>query len=102
MKRWIWGIALSAGLVAGTAALAQQQNLSIVTGGTGAATRHVKSDASNWVMARVPLSPRLTWSQKHSRPIPKGDTTPMPVMTTRRRECSMLFSPRRVPSDALL
>jgi hypothetical protein len=56
---------------------------SIVTGGTGAATRHANSDASKSVIARVALQPRLTHSQKRSRPMPKGDTTPMPVMTTR-------------------
>ncbi len=54
-----------------------------VTGGTGAATRHGSSDASNPSMARVPLRPSRTCSQKHSRPIPKGETTPMPVITTR-------------------
>jgi protein-S-isoprenylcysteine O-methyltransferase Ste14 len=36
--------------------------------------------ASNSVIARVPLMPRLTWSQKVSRPTPNVDTTPMPVM----------------------
>ena len=41
------------------------------------------SDASNSVIARVPLQPRLTCSQKRSRPTPNGDTTPMPVMTMR-------------------
>src|SRR2546422_3021080 len=33
-------------------------------------------------MVRVPLQPRLTCSQKRSRPTPNGETTPMPVMTT--------------------
>ena len=33
---------------------------SIVTGGTGAATRQANSDASKSVIARVPLHPRLT------------------------------------------
>src|SRR5215510_8208478 len=56
---------------------------SIDTGGTDAATRHGKLDASNCVMARVPLTPRLTLRQKQSRPAPKGDTTPIPLMTTR-------------------
>jgi hypothetical protein len=34
-------------------------------------------------MARVPLTPRLMLRQKHSRPAPKGETTPIPLMTTR-------------------
>ena len=33
--------------------------------------------ASNSVIARVPLHPRLTLSQKRSRPTPNGDTTPI-------------------------
>ena len=55
----------------------------MVTGGTGAATRQPNSDASNSVIARVALQAPLMWSQKRSRPTPNGDTTPMPVMTTR-------------------
>src|SRR3954449_4789034 len=51
--------------------------------GTGARTRQPKSDASKSVMARVPLQPRATHSQKRSRPMPNGETTPMPVMTIR-------------------
>jgi hypothetical protein len=31
----------------------------------------------------VALQPLRTWRQKQSRPTPKGDTTPMPVMATR-------------------
>jgi hypothetical protein len=50
---------------------------------TGAATRHAKSDASNSVMARVPLQPPLTYCQNRSRPTPNGETTPMPVITIR-------------------
>ena len=38
------------------------------------------------MIARVPLQPRLTWSQKRSRPTPNGETTPMPVITTRGRD----------------
>src|SRR5262245_15897584 len=53
------------------------------TAGTGAATRHPKSDASKSVMARVPLQPCATHSQKRSRPMPNGEATPMPVMTIR-------------------
>jgi hypothetical protein len=34
-------------------------------------------------MARVPLTPRLTLRQKQSRPAPNGETTPIPLMTTR-------------------
>src|SRR6188472_501649 len=56
---------------------------SIVTFATGAATRDPKTEGSNSVIARVPLQPRLTCSQKRSRPTPNGDTAPMPVMTTR-------------------
>ena len=56
---------------------------SIETPVTGAATRDASSDASNSAIARVPLQPRLMCSQKRSRPTPKGDTTPIPVMTTR-------------------
>src|SRR5438045_5296649 len=56
---------------------------SIDTSETGAATRQARSDASNSVIARVPLQPRLTCCQKRSRPTPNGETTPMPVTTTR-------------------
>ena len=35
------------------------------------------------MIARVPLTPRLTLRQKQSRPAPNGDTTPSPLMTTR-------------------
>jgi len=35
------------------------------------------------VMALVPLAPRLTCSQNRSRPTPNGDTTPIPLTTTR-------------------
>jgi len=35
------------------------------------------------VIARVPLSPRLTASQNTSRPAPNVDTTPIPVIATR-------------------
>ena len=38
---------------------------------------------SNWVIARVPFTPRLTFRQKQSRPAPNGETTPIPLMTTR-------------------
>ena len=56
---------------------------SIVTPLAGAATWQPNADASNSVIARVPLQPRRTWSQKRSRPTPNGETTPMPLMTTR-------------------
>jgi hypothetical protein len=55
------------------------------TGGTDAATRQGRLDASNSIMGLVPLSPRQTDVQKRSRPRPNGETTPMPVMTTRGR-----------------
>lgn len=58
---------------------------SIVMPVTGAATREENSAASNSAMARVALHPPRTWSQNRCRPMPKGDTTPMPVMTTRGR-----------------
>jgi methanethiol S-methyltransferase len=57
----------------------------MVTCGTGAATVHGNGDASNSTMRRVPLQPRLTCRQKHSRPTPYGETTPMPVIATRGR-----------------
>src|SRR4029453_640030 len=56
---------------------------SIDTGGTDAAPRTGKVDPANVVMARVPLTPPLTLRQKQSRPAPNGDTTPIPLMTTR-------------------
>ena len=56
---------------------------SMVTGGTGAATPQGKADASNSVIARVPLQPRFIESQKRWRPTPNGETTPMPVIATR-------------------
>ena len=53
------------------------------TSDTGAATRQANSEASKSLIARVPLHPRLMDSQNRSRPTPKGDTTPMPVIATR-------------------
>jgi hypothetical protein len=44
---------------------------------------HGKDVASKSTIARVPLHPPRTWRQKQSRPTPNGDTTPMPVITTR-------------------
>ncbi len=55
---------------------------SMETGGTGAATVQPYGVASNSVMARVALQPFLIWSQNLSRPTPKGETTPMPVIAT--------------------
>ena len=43
----------------------------------------VKLPADRQRFARVPLQPRLTCSQNRSRPMPKGETTPMPVITMR-------------------
>jgi hypothetical protein len=34
-------------------------------------------------MARVPLQPPVTDSQKRSRPTPNGETAPIPLMTMR-------------------
>src|SRR5690349_20820888 len=53
------------------------------TGGTGAATLHGYVDTSNSVIARVPLCPVLMAFQNVSRPAPKADTTPMPVIAMR-------------------
>jgi hypothetical protein len=55
----------------------------MLSGGTGAATWQGNVETSNSVIARVPLTPRLTWSQKHSRPAPKHDVTPIPEITMR-------------------
>ena len=62
-------------------------------------------------MARVPLQPRLTCCQKRSRPTPNGETTPMPLMTTRcgpveRHEAHIIpgrarSRPRRTPTARL-
>jgi hypothetical protein len=52
-------------------------------GGTGAATWQGNAEASKSAIARVPLHPRLTPVQKRSRPTPYGETTPIPLMTTR-------------------
>ena len=57
----------------------------MLIGGSGAATWQANAEASNSSIARVPLTPRVTWSQKRSRPTPNGDTTPMPVMAMRGR-----------------
>src|SRR5262245_34135745 len=47
-------------------------------------------------MARVPLQPRLTWVQNRSRPMPKGETTPMPEITTRMRTYTIWSSGRLI------
>jgi hypothetical protein len=41
------------------------------------------------VTARVPLRPAAIALQKHSRPTPNGETTPMPVIATRGRLAAM-------------
>jgi hypothetical protein len=51
--------------------------------GTGAATLQGYGEASKSTIARVALHPRVTCVQNRSRPTPYGDTTPMPLMTTR-------------------
>jgi hypothetical protein len=56
---------------------------SMLTGGTGAATVQGYGEASNSAIARVALQPRLICRQNRSRPMPKGDTTPIPVTATR-------------------
>lgn len=53
------------------------------TVGTAAATWQGKVEASNSVIARVPLCPFLIASQNFSRPAPKAETTPIPVIATR-------------------
>src|SRR5438552_1630838 len=72
---------------------------STVRGGTGAATRQANSDASKSVIARVPLQPRLTCCQKRSRPMPYGDTTPMPEITMRGSMCPAYDMGAGVPVD---
>ncbi len=52
------------------------------SGGTEAAIVHGNRDTSNSVMGRTPLRPRLTLSQNTSRPVPNGDTTPIPEIAT--------------------
>jgi hypothetical protein len=64
--------------------------------GTGAATLQGNAEASKSVMARVALQPRLTQDQKRSRPTPYGETTPMPLMTTRGTALAM---DRRLKKD---
>src|SRR5687768_14881852 len=54
----------------------------MVTDGTHAATWQGEFETSNCVIALVALSPRESASQNRSRPTPKGETTPMPVITT--------------------
>jgi TRAP transporter TAXI family solute receptor len=54
MKPWIWGVALSAGLAVSTAAMAQQQNLSIVTGGTGGVYYPLGGGLANLLTKYVP------------------------------------------------
>ena len=66
----------------------------MLTGGTAAATRQGNPLVSNSVMARVPLWPRVTQSQNRSRPTPKGETTPIPLMTTLTREEDIVVAPR--------
>src|SRR5260370_39924524 len=65
--------------------------------GTGAATMQGKAEASKSVMARVALQPRLTCVQNRSRPTPYGDTTPIPLITTRdtSRDHTLSIADRR-------
>jgi hypothetical protein len=48
------------------------------------ATRHEYDAASKRVIGLMPLRPLITASHNESRPIPVGETIPIPVMTTRR------------------
>ena len=68
--------------------------------GRGDAARQIeKVHPNSGTNARVALQPARTWSQNRSRPTPNGDTTPMPLITTRillsiigdnrPRECSL-------------
>src|ERR1700675_1397317 len=43
-----------------------------------------KVEESNWVIWRTPLFPFTRFSQNDFKSIPIGETTPMPVTTTRR------------------
>src|SRR5512132_2108349 len=51
---------------------------------TSAAMRVGSADASNLVMGPTPLVPLRTFSHTWAAPMPTGDTTPSPVMTTLR------------------
>jgi uncharacterized protein len=54
MKRWIWAVALLAGATVATGAMAQQQNLSIVTGGTGGVYYPLGGGLANLLTKYVP------------------------------------------------
>ncbi len=54
MKRWIWAVALLAGASVATGAMAQQQNLSIVTGGTGGVYYPLGGGLANLLTKYVP------------------------------------------------
>jgi TRAP transporter TAXI family solute receptor len=54
MKRWIWAVALLAGASTATGAMAQQQNLSIVTGGTGGVYYPLGGGLANLLTKYVP------------------------------------------------
>ena len=54
MKRWIWAVALLAGAATATGAMAQQQNLSIVTGGTGGVYYPLGGGLANLLTKYVP------------------------------------------------
>jgi uncharacterized protein len=54
MKRWIWAVALLAGASVSTGAMAQQQNLSIVTGGTGGVYYPLGGGLANLLTKYVP------------------------------------------------
>jgi TRAP transporter TAXI family solute receptor len=54
MKRLIWGVALAVGLTASVGAEAQQQNLSIVTGGTGGVYYPLGGGLANLLTKYVP------------------------------------------------
>jgi TRAP transporter TAXI family solute receptor len=54
MKRLIWGVTLAVGLAASAGAMAQQQNLSIVTGGTGGVYYPLGGGLANLLTKYVP------------------------------------------------
>jgi TRAP transporter TAXI family solute receptor len=54
MKRWIWAVALLTGASVSTGAMAQQQNLSIVTGGTGGVYYPLGGGLANLLTKYVP------------------------------------------------
>src|SRR5688572_21077244 len=71
-------------------------------GGTGGATWQGNGVASNVVIARLALQPRVIQHQNRSRPTPYGETTPMPLIAPRlanRHSIHQSPTVRRDPAD---